>query len=282
MEVVNQRGNCSSVFLQPHLCPTRERLRNKGISTIAIHSFQDVALTRNTIVGNGFQPPSSYASVAIELNGGSDIMLLDNLISGNDSVAAIQIIGSDRISFRGDEISNNQGDGIRFVQNVRSAVLSEDSLNPTTIVGNAGLEIRNDQLFEVTTDPLARGNVDARNVWWGTTEIGSIEGSVLDFFDDSFRGIVFHDPIASSAPTHGDFNADGSVDAADYVVWRDGLGLSYVQGHYQLWKSRFGESVENDSEGIAVDAVPEPVSWSLLIVGMVAISLHRFKSLSHG
>lgn len=40
-------------------------------------------------------------------------------------------------------------------------------------------------------------------------------------------------------PIEGDFNFDGAVDAADYTLWRDGLGSSYNSGDYGKWKSNF-------------------------------------------
>jgi hypothetical protein len=70
----------------------------------------------------------------------------------------------------------------------------------------------------------------------------------------------------------GDFNADGTVDAADYSVWRDavgaaddsslhhrGDGLPGVDGgDYAIWKLHFGESAET-GELAAVQA-PEPTT----------------------
>jgi hypothetical protein len=38
----------------------------------------------------------------------------------------------------------------------------------------------------------------------------------------------------------GDFNQDGVVDGADYVVWRKGLGTTYDQEDFQVWRSNFG------------------------------------------
>ena len=40
----------------------------------------------------------------------------------------------------------------------------------------------------------------------------------------------------------GDFNHDNTVDAADYSVWRDGLGSQYSADDYQTWKSHYGQS----------------------------------------
>jgi hypothetical protein len=52
----------------------------------------------------------------------------------------------------------------------------------------------------------------------------------------------------------GDFNRDGRVDAADYVVWRKGLGSNYDQDDLLVWRSNFG----NVRYIQAVAAVPEP------------------------
>ncbi len=38
----------------------------------------------------------------------------------------------------------------------------------------------------------------------------------------------------------GDFNNDGKVDAADYVVWRSGAGSRFNTTHYTGWRSNFG------------------------------------------
>lgn len=40
-------------------------------------------------------------------------------------------------------------------------------------------------------------------------------------------------------PTPGDFNRDGSVNAGDYTVWRDGLGAVYSQSDYQVWRTAY-------------------------------------------
>jgi hypothetical protein len=40
----------------------------------------------------------------------------------------------------------------------------------------------------------------------------------------------------------GDFNNNGIVDAADYVVWRNGLGTTYTQTDYNAWRTHFGST----------------------------------------
>ena len=47
--------------------------------------------------------------------------------------------------------------------------------------------------------------------------------------------------LSAQAALGGDFNLDGKVDAADYVVWRK-TGTGGEQG-YQAWRANFGSSV---------------------------------------
>ncbi|TWT91804.1 FG-GAP repeat protein [Botrimarina colliarenosi] len=75
-------------------------------------------------------------------------------------------------------------------------------------------------------------------------------------------------------PLPGDFNADGNIDAADYAVWRDGLGSIFDYGHYATWRSHYGSrSTLPPATGNAV--VPEPTT--LLLVCLV-LSFHRASS----
>ncbi len=63
--------------------------------------------------------------------------------------------------------------------------------------------------------------------------------------------------ITSSLP--GDFDHNGTVDAADYTTWRNGLGTLYTQEDYTLWKSNFGQSVAGfAAAALSPLAVPEP------------------------
>jgi hypothetical protein len=59
--------------------------------------------------------------------------------------------------------------------------------------------------------------------------------------------------IDASLP--GDYNDDGSVDAADYVVIRQGLGTEYTETDMDLWRAHFGETAGGGS--LANAAVPE-------------------------
>lgn len=71
--------------------------------------------------------------------------------------------------------------------------------------------------------------------------------------------------IVSQAALAGDFNHDNKVDAADYTVWRDGLGSTYTLADYDTWKSHFGQSAGAAAVLVSSSAVPEPVTAVILL-----------------
>jgi hypothetical protein len=80
--------------------------------------------------------------------------------------------------------------------------------------------------------------------------------------------------IHPNAALAGDFNGNGKVDAADYVVWRNGLGATYTQNDYNIWRSQFGQTPASfgAATGVAIDEsapVPEP---SAIVLSLVALS----------
>ncbi len=74
----------------------------------------------------------------------------------------------------------------------------------------------------------------------------------------------------------GDFNGDFVVDAADYVVWRQGLGTTYTQGDYDIWRSHYGQTASSGA-GIGISSVvPEPASIAIvLLLSLILPELRR-------
>jgi hypothetical protein len=68
---------------------------------------------------------------------------------------------------------------------------------------------------------------------------------------------------AELASLPGDFNHDHVVDAADFTVWRDGLGSQYTPADYLDWKSHFGQTSGGGTGAGGSAAVPEPASSTL-------------------
>ncbi len=78
------------------------------------------------------------------------------------------------------------------------------------------------------------------------------------------------DIVGLPEPVPGDYNSNGTVDAADYVIWRKGLGATYTQEHYNIWRAHFGEIARGGSGANGNAAVPEPAALVLLLAGMLA------------
>jgi hypothetical protein len=70
-------------------------------------------------------------------------------------------------------------------------------------------------------------------------------------------------PFAVAPTLPGDFNDDGTVDAADYVVWRKGvIPPSHAGEGYADFYAHYGESLGGGGSGGR--GVPEPTSLALL------------------
>lgn len=76
----------------------------------------------------------------------------------------------------------------------------------------------------------------------------------------------------------GDFNGDGIVDAADYLVWRKGLGTTFTQANYDAWRTHFGQSAGSGSGAGANSAVPEPETVVLLMLAAAGSCLRPGRS----
>jgi hypothetical protein len=99
------------------------------------------------------------------------------------------------------------------------------------------------------------------------------------------RSNTFSEPFRYSVP--GDFNTDGTVDAADYAIWRNGLGTMYTQNDYEVWRAHFGISFTagSGSAGYPLGAsaeplsaaVPEVASFAMMLLAAAGLALSRLR-----
>ena len=102
----------------------------------------------------------------------------------------------------------------------------------------------------------------------------------------AFNLLVGPTSVLLQAPTpglSGDFNDDGLVDAADYVVWRKNGG---TQEEFTLWRSNFGNTLGSGAGSGSLaplpaptsnPAVPEPAAIALLTIGFGILRLVRIR-----
>jgi autotransporter-associated beta strand protein len=90
-------------------------------------------------------------------------------------------------------------------------------------------------------------------------------------------------------PIVGDYNVDGRVDAADYIVWRIRVGAASIpnrdpmnagligEDDYHSWRARIGQSAGGGTAlgGSSTPAVPEPPGWGIALAAIVGLSRHR-------
>jgi hypothetical protein len=85
-----------------------------------------------------------------------------------------------------------------------------------------------------------------------------------------------------TSPLPGDFNHDNTVDAADYVVWRKGLGTTYTQTDYDTWRANFGATLGTGSSSTLPlppspfdNAIAEPSCLLLVAIAGAGLSWRR-------
>lgn len=104
---------------------------------------------------------------------------------------------------------------------------------------------------------------------------------VVDYVDGD---VLLRDFLLTAPSLAGDYNNDGTVDAADYTVWRDNVGTSNTlqndpiggmigTEHYSQWKSNFG--MQGGGGSIANAAVPEPSGLFLAVAIALCVNPGR-------
>jgi hypothetical protein len=157
-------------------------------------------------------------------------------------------------------------------------VLVEADLMSFTPVGDAWTTLRDSWNTEATLMVGPDGTIDL-NGFYGDYEI-EIDGVTYDLVHA--KGDTLHSIVV--AP--GDYNSDGKVDAGDYTVWRNSLGMPgdlradgngnemIDDGDYAVWKTHYGDVY--DIGGGALATVPEPTGIALLAMGSVLCAgFHR-------
>lgn len=91
----------------------------------------------------------------------------------------------------------------------------------------------------------------------------------VDFDDITVNGTV------TGGSLIGDYNADGQVDAADYVMWRMN-NINGPQG-YTDWRANYGKPVSGSGSGSLASAsgVPEPAACVLAVMAFGSLGASR-------
>jgi hypothetical protein len=109
------------------------------------------------------------------------------------------------------------------------------------------------------------------------TDAGSIwvDNLMLEVFPNEAAMLAMENPNTAPVESEdlpGDYNGDGVVDAADYVVWRKNFDGN--PGGYNIWRTNFGRP-DGAGSGLGQSAVPEPASFVLAAIGIAICTLNR-------
>jgi hypothetical protein len=151
-----------------------------------------------------------------------------------------------------------------------TSVVANNSTTGSAVDGNAAGKVTVAQ-FTVNGINWAPGT----DLWlrWGDQQLtGNDHGMAIDNVEFSAN------TGSSTGGVPGDYNANGVVDAADYVLWRDNNGLTSgattAQGDgtgdgmvnsddYGFWQARFGNTSGSGSS-LGSAAIPEPTSLGVI------------------
>jgi T5SS/PEP-CTERM-associated repeat protein/autotransporter-associated beta strand protein len=172
------------------------------------------------------------------------------------------------------------------------ALTAANDYDGNTRISNGTLNISQAFLNNSADVYLAPGTMFGLN-FSGTDEIDSLFidgdsqalgtygaiGSGADFELELFTGSGLLEVTSRGAP--GDYNDDGIVDAADYVVWRK---LDGSQDGYDNWRANYGvvpasgASIAAFADAESPIAAPEPASALLWMIGWAAAMAIRRKN----
>jgi fibronectin-binding autotransporter adhesin len=275
-------------------------IANGTSGTTALHSYNATGTTQtfsNVISGTG-----SYTRNATAANtGGTTVFSAANTYSGGTNVSRGTLL-----------VNNTSGSGtgsgavtvglsgiLGGTGRIGGAVTNGGKISPGASIGtlivnsnvsmsaNSRLAI---EVSEATADRLVvHGNLDLSAMEFldvtgsgtGPWLIATYSGSLMGVFNQVTAGFVVDyatngQILLNVAALPGDYDSDGKVDAADYVVWRktpDSHGG--VSTGYGTWRTNFGRS-SNGGGGLTDEggAVPEPASV-ILLLGLGVLLLGR-------
>lgn len=253
-------------------------VEDTSLIDIGSHTIgQKFIISDGTIRGTGSLTNEDDWSITGTLQPGGEAPAASDTLTFDFSSAAV-----------GNTLQFESSSTIEFVLDAGFTSSTVDVLGPS--LGGSTNVVFNDNIFSFTdltagslgvgTYTLFDGDANTSYTLGGSVSVEGLSGftgSVSVSGDD----LVLDLAVAVGTP--GDFNADGLVDAADYTVYRDNLGIAttlpndaglgspVTAAHYTLWTSFYGTGSSTTTSA----AVPEPGSLLLLAGAAVVYGLRR-------
>ncbi len=151
------------------------------------------------------------------------------------------------------------------------------AINRTANAQMTGIAVTHDRVFDhAEVYQLTSGAGSSPLV----THAADIELNLVNAFQYTMPAWSVSTLVLISDGLPGDYNRDGNVDMADFVVWRKSAGQSgdlAADGNednivdtddYTLWSANFSRSATDPGQG-STATVPEPVSVALVLVASI-------------
>jgi hypothetical protein len=222
-------------------------------------------LTANSVADYNWITPNLFNDMHDALSGGYKGLTGDSakIKQGDDFLAAMvpRIMASQAY----------QNNGAIIIWNDETEGTNADDLNHT--------------IMEIVISPLAKGNGYQSSLNYTHSsdlktmqeifQVGPLLGDAAAVGTNDLGDMFLPGTIPSSIWPLGDFNHSGTVDAADYVAWQNGLGTTYSQSDYDVWRAHFALTSGSGASVGENATVPEMPTATFLLTCAITISLSR-------
>jgi hypothetical protein len=124
------------------------------------------------------------------------------------------------------------------------------------------------------------------NLDLGLTQPAGFTFTLVDNVDNTSIDVL----VAGAAGLPGDYNNNGTVDSADYVLWRKGGPLqndptpaTVDASDYDFWRAHFGNTAPGSGSSLGGGAaVPEPSTLALAVLAIMGLANSSRRGLARG
>jgi hypothetical protein len=264
-----------------------------AVSNQGSHQFQTIVNLLSDTTADAASNSTLNFNNQINTNGnalnltGVGVVNLNHSVIGGGAVSGSGTLGTASNTSLGGDLTSTGTLAIEFRGTGEGSGSVPTDVSRFDVSGAANLDGAVDiNLFDFTpaagTTFTILTTTNGINFVGGSTGIGDLNltGDSTDFslaLGNSGNDLVLS--YLASGGVEGDFNGNGTVDAADYTLWRDRLGTNnplqndpvggqVSEAQYLIWKNNFGSSLPGNGGSTAV---PEPAALALLI-GLVPLA----------
>lgn len=311
--LISGAGNASLLYDQSDYPGSPAAILPEGVSVDGTDLYWTDAITGQVLRGS-----TDGSSPIIELYSSADypgspgttfpfgVDVRDGMVYWSDGVTNQILRGStDGIANVANIVDSGDLGGLD-VLTIGALSTSEDSVFFTSSGTNldSGLVLRKnldgsgdvEQLFTFSEYPAAATGARPTsvsyldgNLYWADFIAGGILSGRADGAGAAALLVESPSPLLIDVQrtTAGDYNSDGTVNAADYTVWRDSFGATGISpwslgdgngdgdvdgSDYAVWRTEFGTTLDDIASATSSASVPEPSSLLVLLIGSLAVS----------